>query len=155
MQKRIEIMLVVVIVGVALAFGGVQPIVYSLMEVVLFLAMLLAILKPRREDTPRLQAPIWLALFAALVLLQIVPLPFWIVTRAFACPGPRSETRGSFSRSVALDNTEYSYPHDTLLNLIKFLAYFSAFLLAAYVFDSGKEEQRRLCSWLWAGRRAV
>ena len=139
MQKRIEITLAVLIVGVALAFGGVQPIVYSLMEVVLFLAMLLAIVKPRREDTPGLRSPIWLALFAALVLLQIVPLPFWIVTRL--SPARALDPKlADLSHGQSLWTTLSIYPHDTLLNLIKVLAYFSAFLLAAYVFDSGKRK---------------
>src|SRR5712691_13264031 len=48
------------------------------------------------------------------------------------------ERRGLITRTPGRALSIYS--HDTLLNLIKVLAYFSAFLLAAYVFDSGKRK---------------
>ena len=139
MQKRIEITLALVIVGVTLAFGGVQPIVYSLMEIVLFLALLLVIVKPHREDSPALHAPIWLALFTVLVLLQIVPLPLWIVTRL--SPARALDPKFTdLTHHSWLWTTLSIYPHDTLLNLIKLLACFTAFVLAAYVFDSEKRK---------------
>lgn len=137
--KRVEIALAVVVVGTTLAFGGVQPITYSLMEVVLFLALLVAILKSRREDDPGLRLPVWPVLFGLLAVVQIIPLPFAVVARL-------SPARALDPRFAYLPHDQWSwttlsiYPHDTWLSLIKFLAYLSAFVLAAYVFDSRRRK---------------
>ena len=59
MKTVLEIILTLVIVGAALAFGGVQPLVYSLMEAALFLAALLLLLKLARERSAELKIPLW------------------------------------------------------------------------------------------------
>src|SRR2546426_1218252 len=135
MRTALEIILTLVIIGAALAFGGVQPLVYSLMEVVLFLAALLLLLKLARERSAELKVPLWPVLFAALVVLEVALLPRSLVARISPArlAGPSLKSLG---HSVAGWTTLSIYPHDTILGLVKFLAYVSAFALAAYLFDS-------------------
>jgi len=135
MRTALEIILTLVIIGAALAFGGVQPLVYSLMEVVLFVAALLLLLKPTRERSAEVKVPLWPVLFAALVVLEVAPLPRSLVARISPArlASPRLESLG---HSAAGWTTLSIYPHDTILGLVKFLAYVSAFALAAYLFDS-------------------
>jgi len=150
MQRTIEITLAVVVIGATLAFAGVQPITYSLTEIALFLAVLLVILKGDRETNTGLRLPIWPALFALLTLLQIVPLPSWLVTRL-------SPVRALDPKLVDLPPGQWVwatlsiYPHDTLLNLIKFLAYMSAFALAAYAFDSARRKSNLVLALMLLG----
>jgi uncharacterized membrane protein YtjA (UPF0391 family) len=75
LDRWLEWILVIVMIGATLAFGGVQPIAYSLMEVVLFVAVLLLIIKQTRQGKLRLHLPLWPLLFALWVLLQVMPLP--------------------------------------------------------------------------------
>ena len=71
MKKALEVVLALVIAGAVLAFGGVQPLAYSLVEVSLFLALLLLLLKLTRGQDAQLQVPLWPLLFAALVGVQV------------------------------------------------------------------------------------
>jgi len=135
MRTALEVVLTLVIVGAALAFGGVQSLVYSLMEVALFLAALLLLLKLARERSAELKIPLWPLLFAALVVLEVVPLPWSLVARISPARLAGSSL-GGLGHSVAGWTTLSIYPHDTILGLVKFLAYVSAFTLAAYLFDS-------------------
>ena len=96
MRTALEIILTLVIIGAALAFGGVQPLVYSLMEVVLFVAALLLLLKPTRERSAEVKVPLWPVLFAALVVLEVAPLPRSLVARISPArlASPRLESLG-------------------------------------------------------------
>ena len=81
MKKALEVVLALVIAGAVLAFGGVQPLAYSLVEVSLFLALLLLLLKLTRGQDAQLQVPLWPLLFAALVGVQVIPLPSNVVAK--------------------------------------------------------------------------
>jgi O-antigen ligase len=137
MNKVVELILVLVVAGSALAFGGVQPITYSLAEVALFLALLLLVVRRTQQGEINLPMPWWPVLFALLVGLQLIPLPSsWIVrispARALDPNLAVLPPGGWVWATLSI------YPHQTLLFLLRFLACFTAFVLAAEVFDSGR-----------------
>src|SRR3990172_1797229 len=135
MDKILEVILVLVMWGTTLAFGGVQPITYSLAEAVLFFALFLMLWKQTRQGQTGLLLPVWPLLFVLWTLVEIVPLPSFLV-------GSISPARvltpdfGGLGQGRWMWMTLSTYPHDTMLAGAKILAYFSAFLLAARVFDS-------------------
>jgi O-antigen ligase len=137
MNKVIELVLVLVLIGATLAFGGVQPITYSLAEIVLFLALLLVVLARARQGEIKLHVPWWPVLFALLVAFQVIPLPSPLILGL-------SPMRALDANLAALPHGQWVwatlsiYPHQTLLLLLKFLACLTAFVLAAEVFDSGR-----------------
>ena len=137
MNRTLEIVLAIVVVGAALAFGGVQPAAYSAMEVVLFASLLALLIHETWQgqiELPVAVAPLLLILWLA---LELVPLPLGFV---------RSLEPARFQGPAALQGTGAAwvplsvYPHATLLAGIRFLAYLAAFVLAARLFDS---RQRR------------
>jgi O-antigen ligase len=145
MKKWLEVLLALVIVGATVAFGGVQVITYSIVEVVLFALVLLLLWKQTQQGAINLPLPVWPVLFVLLVVLQIVPLPSSLVGYLspgrlvdFQLPGTQSSVPTWITLSV--------YPHATLDALMRLLAYLSAFVLAAYVFDfrKGKSTLLRL-----------
>lgn len=149
MNRFAEITLALVIVGATLAFGGVQPISYSLMEIVLFLVVLIIVARQTLRGEVRLPVPIWPVLFALLVVLQLIPLPTWLVGAVSPArladariPGLEPASAGRMTLSI--------YPHDTLLTLMRFLAYLAGFLIAARVFDyrKGKSTLLRILIFL-------
>ncbi|MGH9359916.1 MAG: O-antigen ligase family protein [Terriglobia bacterium] len=135
MQKRIEILLAVIIVGATLAFGGVQPLAYSLMEIAIFAILAALLVNQTRRGRIQLPVPVWPLIFAALVVCQMAPLPVSWIERM----NPQRLLPPSI---LALEPGLHSlttlsiYPHATALDLAKLLAYIAAFILAAYVFDS-------------------
>ena len=139
MDKIIEFLLALLIIGAALAFGGVQPITYSLVEVALFLALLMLLLKQTREGRISLPLPLWPVLFGLLIVLQVIPLPSRFIATLSPTRQPGPDPAG-LSDGKWIWTTLSISPHDTELALLKFLAYLSAFLLAAYLFDSGKRK---------------
>jgi len=124
-------------IGAVLAFGGVQPVTYSLMVVVLFLCLLLLVAKQTLGGKVSLRLPPWPLIFAVLVLLQLVPLPSRFIMSLSPARFLELDVAGLGGAGKAW-TTLSVYPHDTVLTLLKFLAYLCAFLLAAYVFDSRK-----------------
>jgi O-antigen ligase len=135
MTKVIEIILALVLIGATLAFGGVQPVVYTLAEIALFLTFLVLLVKQTRAGKIHLPVPVWLFLFVAWVGFQLIPLPSAFVallspSRVLAPP------LGGFPENAWLSLT--IYPHDTILVGLKILAYLLAFVLAAFAFDSRK-----------------
>lgn len=135
MRKTVEIVLALTIIGVTLDFGGVQPLAYTLMEIAVFAVLAALVVWQARRGQIQLDIPLWPALFALLVILQLIPLPQgWIAAL--------DRARIPSAAVAAIEHTAGHvlpisiYPHDTLLSLIKFLAYLGAFILAAYVFDS-------------------
>src|SRR5215471_13097535 len=124
-------------VGMTLAFGGVQSLSYSLMEAVILALVLILSWKFSRQEKMTLRIPLAPVLFALLVLLQIIPLPADWVQKI----SPARQLGSAGLNNLGSNWTTLSvYPHDTVLGLIKFLAYFGAFGLAAYVFDSRKRK---------------
>jgi O-antigen ligase len=143
MNRVLELMLALTIIGTTLAFGGVQPLTYTLMELALFLAVLLLLWKQTRQGEIALWLPLWPVLFALWVLLQLVPLPSffvgWISPARLLDPTLSSVAPGQW-----VWTTLSIYPHDSVLALLKFLAYLGAFLLAAYLFESRKRKSTLL-----------
>lgn len=137
MQRALEIILLVVTIGMALAFGGVLPYAYSAAEIVLFVAMLLWLYKRSGEPRLGLNQPIWPVLFLVLVAVQAIPLP----RRVVATLSPRRLVDAPLAGVGALSSgwvTLSIYSHDTILVGIRMLAYLCAFLLAVHLFDSRK-----------------
>ena len=150
MNKLIELTLALAIIGAALAFGGVQPLTYSLMEVVLFFAVLMLLLKQTWQGNIGLMLPAWPVLFALLCVLQLIPLPSRFIvtlspTRQLA-PGLAGLSDGKWIWATLSIS-----PHDTELALVKFLAYLSAFLIAAHLFDSGKRRNALVRALIFLG----
>jgi O-antigen ligase len=134
MNKRLEFVLALVIVGTTLAFGGVQIITYSLMEVVLFALILLLLWKQTQQGAINLPLPIWPLLFVLLVILQIIPLPTSLV--GFLSPGRLADLKLTGAQHAVPSWVTLSvYPHETLDGLMRLLAYLCAFVLAAYAVD--------------------
>lgn len=149
MNKVLEWLLIAVIVGSTLAFGGVQPLTYSLVEIALFLGLLALLWNQARQGKTELRLPIWPILFALLVLLQLIPLPPALIARLSPARFAGPDAGGLVaSRSWG---TLSIYPHDTWLAWIKFLAYISAFVLAAYVFDSRRRKSILLNALIYLG----
>ncbi len=137
MTRKLELILALVFVGSALAFGGVEPIAYSLAEIAIFLAVILLIWDQKRRGRIDLVIPIWPVLFVLWVGLQIVPLPHSLVAAVspahrLAAGGMESLNSGSGWSTLSI------YPAATLKSFLKILAYLGAFVLAAQLFDSGR-----------------
>src|SRR5579863_5267251 len=139
MQRGLEIVLALVMVGLTLDFGGVQPLAYSLAEVTLFVAVFVLLFRRSREEKLDLKVPPWPLLFLAVVTLQLVPLPSHFVTSLSPARGVDPVPAG-IAGIEGGSMTISIYPHDTILMGIKILAYLSAFLLAAYLFDSRRRK---------------
>ncbi|HTV55052.1 MAG TPA: O-antigen ligase family protein [Terriglobia bacterium] len=138
-QKPAEIVLALVIIGEVLAFGGVQPVAYSFMEIVIFGLVLFLLVNQARAGQIQLALPIWPVLFAAFVVFQLIPIPkSWIshLDPSRLLPGNlvALEHRHSAWTTISI------YPHATVLLLLKFLAYSGAFAVAAFVFNSSSRK---------------
>src|SRR5271157_4600809 len=140
MRSALEFTLSLVMIGTVLAFGGVQPISYSLMEIVLFAVVLLVLLTEGRRSKSGLHLPIWPLLFALWVALEFIPLPVSWVIRLSPARALDPNLAGAHSATLSIN------PHDTAMMLMKFVAYLAAFLLAAYFFDSGKRKSPLLAA---------
>lgn len=149
MNKVLEWLLIAVVVGSTLAFGGVQPLAYSLVEITLFLGLLALLWHQAREGKIEIRLPIWPILFAFLVLLQVIPLPTSLIVRLsparFAGPAAAGWAATPSWATLSI------YPHNTWLAWIKFLAYLSAFTLAAYVFDSRRRKSALVKALIYLG----
>jgi hypothetical protein len=74
MHKIIELVLALVVIGAALAFGGVQPITFSLMRVGVFLFLFLLIFNQLRSGKAELPLSLRPLLFILVVAMQLVSL---------------------------------------------------------------------------------
>ena len=139
MHKILELLLAIVIVGTTLAFGGVQPLTYSLAQATLFLAVLLLLWRQTRQGEINLPLPVWPGLFLLWAVLQLVPLPSSLLgsISPLRLLGP---SHGDLSHGQWVWTTLSIYPHDSVVALLKFLACLSAFVLGAYLFDSRKRK---------------
>jgi O-antigen ligase len=133
MNRVLEIVLALTICGVTLAFGGVQTITFTIMEFVVFTLLLLLVVKQTREGQIDLPLPVWPLLFVLLVALQLLPMPTVLLGKL--SPGRLSDLAATSHAGWAALTI---YANDTWLDLIKFLAYLSAFMLAAHVSDLRK-----------------
>ena len=132
MNRALEIVLVLVLAATVVDFAGVEPLGYTLMEVVLFAAVLALFMSSTWSGKLEFRASIWPALFAAWVALQLVPLPVSLVQALqparFRLPAAHQDAAAAMTLSI--------YPHATVLLWVRFLAYFAAFILAVQLFDS-------------------
>lgn len=134
MKRFTEVGLLVIIVGCVLAFGGVQPLVYSLMELSTFVLILVLLVYQSRRGKIDIPFPVIVLPLLFFVVLQLVPLPASVVT--LLSPWRAMNVAGLISRGSNASWTTLSiYPHDTEVALLKLLAYCCAFVLAAYSFD--------------------
>ncbi|MGH9350644.1 MAG: hypothetical protein ACRD2G_00500, partial [Terriglobia bacterium] len=135
MRKAVEIVLALTIIGVTLAFGGVQPLAYTLMEIAVFVVFAVLLVWQARQGQIQLNIPLWPVLFVLLIILQMVPLPAGFIAAIDRARLP-SAAIASIEHSVGRALPISIYSHATLFALIELLAYLAAFVLAAYVFDS-------------------
>jgi O-antigen ligase len=133
MNRFLEAVLAVVLVGTALDFGGVQPLAYSLMEVVLFAALLAVMVQETWHGRLSVPVPVWPVLFVAWAGLELIPLPAGLVhalePARFRAPAAVGVPEPAW-QTLSIDH------HATLLGWIRLLAYLAAFAIAARVFDS-------------------
>lgn len=137
MDKTLEVILALVMIGATLDFGGVQPHAYSLLEGIIFFCLFLLLLKQRRQGKIDLRVPYGPVLFALLAVLQMIPLPSGLIRSLSPARLPGPSGAGLSQGKVAWASFSI-YSHDTALVWIKFLAFFAAFLLAVSLFDSRK-----------------
>ena len=133
MDRFLEMTCSLVLVGSALAFGGVDPLTYSLAEIVLLAVLLSLLIKQLRDGKVHLLlVPVGPVLFLMWAALAVVPLPAGFVGAISPAhlAAPNYTPRSSGVLSIA--------PHLTVVALFKFLGYFVAFVLAANLFDSRK-----------------
>lgn len=150
MQKAIEIVLAVTAIGLALAFGGVLPPAYSAAEVIVFVALLLLLFKRSQAEKMEFKVPPWPLIFVMLVIAQLVPVPRSLVARL----SPSRLLNPALAGLGAGDSSRLTlsiYPHDTVLALVKILAYLAAFLLAAHLFDSRKRKSTLIVALIALG----
>ncbi|MGA2072033.1 MAG: O-antigen ligase family protein [Terriglobia bacterium] len=134
MKRIIQWSLLLIIAGSVLAFGGVQPLAYSAVEAALFILSAVVLIKQTGEGKINLPVPLWILPFLCLVLIQMIPLPGKIVSwlspnRLFF------DVQAALAPGAAHWATLSVYPHDTLFDFFKLLAYLAAFVLAAYSFE--------------------
>ncbi len=134
MKKWAEIILLLVIVGNTLYFGGVQLLGYSLAEIILLLVALLVLAGMAIKGRITVPAPWPLCLFLLLVVFQLIPLPPAVVRLLSPqrLRGPGRAMAASGSHWLALSVYSLRTEHALML----FFAYVCAFALAAYAFDS-------------------
>lgn len=150
MRRATEIILVLTVIGATLAFGGVQPLAYSLMEIAIYAVFLALLVHQARRGQIQLAVPVWPVLFALLAILQIIPLPAGLI--AALDPARVLPTGVAGIAHIAGHAMTLSiYPHATVLMLMKFLAYLGAFVLAAYVFDSRQRKSLIVTAFIFLG----
>jgi hypothetical protein len=81
MNRTLEIVLSVTVVGTALAFGGVVPAAYSAMEIVLFASLLALLIHQTWQGRIELHLAIPTVLLAFWLSLELMPLPAGWVRR--------------------------------------------------------------------------
>ena len=154
----LELVLALVMVASTLAFGAVQPIAYSLMEIVVLLTLLAALYTrtssgarsaPRpavfgrgggQKGRASLYVALWSVPFVLWAAIEIVPIPVTWVARL----SPARLLDPSLA-AVHISTLSIS-PHDTALMLMKLMAYLAAFVLAASFFDSNRRKSTLLAA---------
>jgi O-antigen ligase len=139
MTRKLEVFLALILVGSTLALGGVQPITYSLTEILILLLVILFLWFQKRQGRIDLTLPVWPLIFVLWVALQLLPLPRSFLaavsqahrlTLSWLAPIQHSGFWGTLSIN----------PSATLLALFKILAYVGVFVLAVQLFDSARRK---------------
>jgi O-antigen ligase len=150
MARKLEVVLALIFVGTSLAFGGVQPIAYSLAEISIFAAVILFLWDQKRHDRINLSVPVWPLLFVLWIGLQMVPLPQSLV--ATLSPAHHLSLAGAAALSSQTTWTTLSiYPNATEAGFLKIVAYLGAFVLAAHLFDSSRRRSSFVLALLSLG----
>ena len=138
MTRKFEVILALILVGSSLAFGGVQPIGYSLAEISIFLTVILFLWNQQRHGRINLSVPVWPLLFVGWVGLQLIPLPLSLLSK-ISPANHLTATWLATSQGITW-GTLSIYPDATLLGFFKVLAYLGVFVLAIHLFDSGRRK---------------
>lgn len=134
LDQTLECILCVVAVGTSLIFGGVQPWVYLSSTAVILVALAVLLVRQTVRGSLSVPLPLWPLLFAAFVLLQLIPLPPALV--AWLSPSRLQDLTPALPASGQNDWVTLSiYPRKTAEEFLKLLLYLSAFLLSSHVFD--------------------
>ncbi len=150
MDRILESVLGLTIIGEVLAFGGVQPLAYSILEIVLFACLFALAARQTLKGRSTLKWPFWTLLFCLLVFMQTVPLPAGLVE--VLSPKRVSPTSVLAAMHESGSHLTLSiYPHPTLSMLMKVLAYVCAFVLAVYLFDSKKRKSTLVRIFIYLG----
>jgi putative inorganic carbon (HCO3(-)) transporter len=132
-----ERLLALIILGTALAFGGVVPLAYSSMEIAVFILLFVVLALECFRGQVTLRWPWPVCILIAWVLLEIIPLPRAVIRllspvreHLMASVNPQWVSGSLWTLSID--------PHRTLLYLMRLLAYAGAFALAAWAFNPRK-----------------
>ena len=139
MEKTTEWLLTLIVIGSALAFGGVQPLATAAMEVLVLLTLLLLVLAQTRRGEIDLCLPVWPLLFLLLVVLQLIWLPGGLLTR-LSPMRLLDPDLGGLPHVAQSWRPVSIYPYQTMLALARLLAYIAAFVLAGNLFDSRRRK---------------
>jgi len=150
MRKTLEIVLTLIFVGSVLAFGGVQPLAYSLAITLIFLAVLFFLWRMQQRGAIKVSLPIWPLLFVLWVGLQLIPLPDGLVAMVSPARALTAKWVGAIDPKGAW-TTLSIYPHATALGFLKMLAYLGVFVLAVHLFDSGRRKSLLVRALIWLG----
>ena len=150
MNRAIEIGLTIIVVGTAVAYGGVEKLAYTLLEAGVFALLLGFLLVRARQGRARLFLPAWTAFFVLWVILQLLPMPeSWVLALSpFRATDPRLTAGTSALHVWGILSID---AHSTGVELVKFLAYLAVFFLAASLFSSGKIRSILPRMLLWVG----
>jgi O-antigen ligase len=138
MTRKFEVSLALILIGSSLAFGGVQPIGYSLAEILIFLIVILFLWNQKRQGQIDLSLPVWPLLFVLWTGLQLIPLPLSLLSKV--SPAHRVTAAWLAANHVSSWGALSIYPEATLLGFFKVLAYLGVFVLAVHLFDSGRRK---------------
>lgn len=139
MTRKLEVFLALILVGSTLALGGVQPITYSLVEILVLLLVVLFLWFQQRQGRIDLTLPVWPLIFVLWVAFQLLPLPRSFLaavsqahhlTLSWLAPIQHSGVWGTLSIN----------PSATLLAFFKIVAYVGVFVLAIQLFDSARRK---------------
>jgi len=136
MRKVAFWVLSLVLVGGVLVTGGVHKSSYSLMELAVFTVFLLLLLQQTKRRTIELPFAPVLAILILLLVIQIIPLPAGVIR---LISPQRWENLSVLASSADNSWAPLSInPYVTRVAFLKILAYFAAFSLGGYLFDSRK-----------------
>ncbi|HEX5413752.1 MAG TPA: O-antigen ligase family protein [Terriglobia bacterium] len=139
MMRKLEIAVALILVGSSFAFGGVQPIAYSLAEIFTFLMVVLFLWGQTRQGRISLSLPIWPLLFVLFVALQLLPLPQFLLTAVSPARRVSQAWLAPIQHASSWDALSIS-PAATILDLFKVLAYIGIFVLVIQLFDSARRK---------------
>lgn len=143
MTRLAQVVLISALVLAVLAFGGTEPLYFSVVQIILLAVGVLFLLSyaPSRVGKPKLPVVIPLILLA-LILFQIVPLPASGVQLIRGAAELPSET-SYLAISIA--------PYQTLSHLLVLLTYLTAFYLTLVVCQSHSGKKRLIFALLALG----